>query len=330
MEIKIAARYPHGACSYYRTYGVIPFLNRLDSSINITALDKVDWSRLSGADVLYIERPQDGDFLGAIKLARQFGVKVWIDYDDDLFCVPHYNPMKMFYDDPKTQTAIKKALEFADVVTVATDPIKETYKEYNDNIHVVPNAFNDYAYSMPDHSSKKGLVAWRGSETHRGDLLNICRQVIELSQDYNKQWEWIFFGNNPWYLTEYMADGCVLATGEKSLTEYMQLLQRQTPSLFFVPLQRNKFNHAKSNCSWLEATFAGSCVVASDLPEFHKPGIENFKTPEEFFEKMEILIDNPAQREKNFQASKEYIKNNLMLSTVNKQRIEILGGLYGS
>jgi hypothetical protein len=337
MLIKIGARYPFGACSYYRSYGVFPHLHRLDQSIRVEPITQIDWTYIAGADILYLERPQDPEYVSAMKLAKNFGVKTWVDYDDDLFSVPDYNPTKAFYGKKEVRQSIIKALETADVVTVATQSIKDVYSKYNSNIHVIPNAFNNYNLSLHDQPSKNKKIAWRGSQTHRGDIIPVTREIVKLSNEYKydffdkESWMWLFFAKDLWYVVDYMKPGSYRGFDEMQIQDYFKKLKNENPAIFVCPLEMNVFNASKSNCAWLEATFSGACCVAPVLPEFDKPGIEHYYTSGEFYDKVKMLINNPERRAANFQASLKYIQKNLLLSDVNHKRLDVARSvIYGS
>ena len=331
MLIKIGARYPFGACSYYRSYGVFLHLRRLDTSIKVEPITQIDWTYIAGADILYLERPQDPEYISAMKLAKNFGVKTWVDYDDDLFSVPNYNPTKAFYGKKEVRQSIITALEMADIVTVATPAIKDVYSKYNNNIHVIPNAHNNYNYSLPIEPSKSNVISWRGSQTHRGDIIPVTQEIVRLSKEYAGKWFWSFVAKDLWFLTDYMEPGSFTGADEMQLPNYMAFMRKTSPSILVYPLEMNTFNASKSNCAWLEATFSGACCVAPVLPEFDKPGIEHYHTSGEFYDKVKMLIENPDRRAANFKASLKYIQDNLLLSDVNQKRLDVAKAVvYGS
>ncbi len=60
------------------------------------------------------------------------------------------------------------------------------------------------------------------------------------------------------------------------------MIHRLQPAIMIVPLVDNDFNRAKSNIAWLEGCFAGAAVIAPDFPEFQRPGVLNYSSPEQF------------------------------------------------
>jgi len=273
-------------------------------------------------DILFIERPQDSNFLEICKLAKKFGVKLWVDFDDNLFCLPDWNPGKPFFDDKLNQQCMEESMKLSDIITVATPAIKEAYSKYNNNIKVVPNAFNDYNFKMKYNLSDKNIIAWRGSTTHEGDIENYKNQIWSIAEKYRHSWKWTLFGNDLWFLYKNLPNNQVF--GEMDVIRYFDKIKKINPSIYVVPLDFCKFNESKSNCGWLEMTYAGAVTLAPEMPEFKRPGIVNYKNSKEFEKNLEILMNDEKARKYNYKKSFDYIKSNLMLSNVNKKREAII------
>jgi len=326
MKIRVCSENPHGACSYYRTMGVFPKLKEIDKSIDVELTDQIDWFLMSDADIVYMERPQNPNMKKAAHLVKDFGLKLWIDFDDNLFCLPHYNPHKPLYDSPVTRDCIIDCLKIADVVTVATEGIKKEYSRYNENIVVIPNAFNDYNYRLPKNPSLNRIVQWRGSMTHRNDLLSCSDGIFEAASK-NDEWGWSFIGNDLWYMTDYIKKS--KAHQEMPHIQYWKYIRSVNPAIQIVPLVFNFFNECKSNISWIEGVYSGAVTIAPDMPEWRMPGITIYKEPAEFEAKINELMNNEKLRRNNFDLSLGFINENLLLSKVNRRRVEIVEQLAG-
>jgi len=313
MKIKIVSSIPHGACSFYRSHGVFPRI------VETEGVQTLSWQILMDADVLYLERPDTPAFHEAGKIAKEMGVKLWVDFDDNLFCLPAYNPHLHFYN-RATQKIIIKNIQLADIITVATPAIAEELLCVDKKIDVIPNAHNDYIFPFEYHLSKSNIIIWRGSGTHRGDLLPYSNQIWDVAN--KSKWNWEFIGNNLWYITDNIRRKNILP--EMNLPLYFKTIKNMNPAIYIVPLDFNNFNRSKSNCGWLEMTYAGAVTLAPNMPEWIRPGIVNYDTPEDFQSKLELLMANEGLRERNYKKSFEYIKDNLLLSIVNEQRKQIL------
>lgn len=320
IKIRLCTDYSYGACSFYRTWGAIPKLSKLNEKIVVSGINDIDWCALSDTDILYMERPYKDEYLLAAQMAKSFNVKLWIDWDDNVLDVPPDNPTIDIFGKRHNINNIEQILKLADIVTVATGALREKYKKYNRNVHVIENAFNDYNYALNYSLSGKNVICWRGSKTHRRDIMTVKDEIIAVSEKRNS--EWFFFGDSPWYVYENVKNAVVRK--EYPILLYFEEIKAQSPSIFIVPLVDNDFNRCKSNCSWIEAIYAGAVVLAPDLPEFRKPGITNYKNPYEFHNMLIELIDNPKLREDNYGKSFDYIRDNLYLSSINKKRLEVI------
>ena len=79
---------PQGACSYYRSIGAFSKIK----DIKFDLLEKGNWVNYSSIDILYMERPVLPSFIEGMRMAKSFNIPIWVDFDDDLFNVPKYNP----------------------------------------------------------------------------------------------------------------------------------------------------------------------------------------------------------------------------------------------
>ena len=94
------------------------------------------------------------------------------------------------------------------------------------------------------------------------------------------------------------------------------------PKRAITPLCDTPFNRAKSNISWIESTVAGAVCVAPDFPEWNRPGIINYGPTRPFKDAVLEALEVANHGFEN-KKSEEFIRENLMLSTVNQKRILI-------
>lgn len=325
MKISICEAAPQGACSYYRSIGPLTKLRHINPKIQTQILSTVTWNNLFDTDILFLARPDSQAFIEMAEIAKNLNIPVWVDWDDNIFKIPPYNPAYKHYKKKSTIKAIETCIELADTVTVSTQNLKEFYLTYNKNIVIIENAFNDYNYAFEKVSNQFNSIFWRGSNTHRQDLLSVAQQIFGLSKKY-KEWTWVFVGGDPWYITDNIKNIFIL--NEIDVITYNKFLKDNKSAITQVPLLVNEFNESKSNIAWIEGTSAGSAVIAPELPEFQKPGIINYAEKNGSYEYyMEKLIKSKEYRIKNYSKSFDYISENLMLSTINQKRIRVMENL---
>lgn len=334
IKIAICDTAPDGACSYYRSIGPLSKLRKINPNIEVTYIEAVSWYILSSFDVLFIGRPAEENLIQSMEMAKEMGIKVWIDFDDCLHEIPTDNPAHDYYKLKLPQ--IEKALDIADVITASTQFIADYYRNNpfkNNalhticrNIHVVENAHNDYIFPFNKVDSQINFINWRGSATHRQDLLSCVRAMHDTSEKF-PEWGWMFIGNDIWYVTDKIKN--CYNPREMDVVGYNKFIRELKPAIQIVPLLDSPFTRSKSNIAWIEGTWSGAATLAPDLPEFSKPGAVNYKAEDNdnFGYYLEKLIKSASFRKENYEKSFEYIKDNLMLSQINKKRIEVLEGL---
>ena len=301
-RIAIFSSHPGDACSYYRSFGVFARL-REEYDLEPVILKDVSWPSLSFIDMVYCSRPDSMSHINIIKMAKFMGKKVWIDYDDDLLNVPQSNPAFPYY--AKNSEFVATALRLADLVTVTSVSIKETYSQYNDNIEIVPNAIDERLVPKVrrDKKSPTKTVVWRGSNTHFKDLYDFRDEIIYVMKQ-RKDWKILFLGMAPWFITEQLPESQYGFYETMDILHYFELIGKIMPDVMIVPLSDNKFNRGKSNIAYLEGVMAGASVVAPNWDGWPilRTSYENPETFESSFllatsQEHDTLKDNKNQWE---------------------------------
>lgn len=322
INIKCVITHPHGTCSFYRSMGPLSKIKGVTSEV----IEKGNWLSLTNADIVYFERPWSDAHKEGIQYATAFNIPTWLDFDDDLFSIPSWNPSYKVYEPEKIKENIKEICKLASVITVTTEQLKTVYGQYNKNVIVVPNALNDYNFPWRcDNWNETNIFHWRGSKTHRGDLMRYRDEILDLYKTTpNHKWSW--FGEEHWMITEEMKASEMIINSETEIVRYFVNTHNIKPSYAIVPLEDNVFNRGKSNIAWLEATWAGAITFAPDWEVWNQPGIINFKEGT-FKESVRRVITDPKLCRKLWNESKDFIKENLLLSIVNQKRIDIVKDL---
>jgi hypothetical protein len=140
----------------------------------------------------------------------------------------------------------------------------------------------------------------------------------EIAENF-PDWQWYFIGGGD-------IINCLKKIKNKhqqneiDIIQYYKYFHAIKPAVHLVPLKNNKFNESKSNIAWIESTMVGAVCLCPDLPEWQLDGMIIF---DDMFKSFSNLIENEDLKYQ-WQASYNYIKNNLLLSVVNKQREEII------
>jgi hypothetical protein len=253
-------------------------------------------------------------------MAKDMHIKVISDYDDDCLHIDTYNPMWDTYELERSN--VMECLALSDEVWVSTDGVKKAFRLYNNNIHVIPNAHNDYIFPVKDNKpfiyNKKAL--WRGGESHEGDMYDngVAEKVVGMVNG-NPDWQFIFIGQRFKWLEKRCGKNYI-AKGGASTVQFHKLMQKENACIGWYPLADTLFNKGKSNIFWMESVYCGSAVFGNTkLPEFNHVSIGRI-------EDMNAFIQNESDESLKImnQLSWDYIAENLLLSKVNNLREERL------
>jgi len=315
---------------FYRTVGPC---SQLPEEINVTVktqnellqLEQWAWGRFQA---ILIERPHTPEGHTLIHIAKTYGVKVWLDIDDDLVNIPIWNEASTQWAHPKAQERIMAAFQAADLLTVSTPALLKLYGGANKNIACIPNAFNDAVFT-PAPIQPQGRpvkMAWRGSGKHSGDIEEVKRPLLKAYADTGMRWK--FYGAQPpaWLPFQH---------GEyrkfSPLYDYFLQLAADAPDWLFVPLMNILFNHAKSKCAAIEQfMLSGGAVIAPHgLPEFNMPGVLRYRDNADLTNIFADIAKGKVTKEEYAQAGQEHIKTHLSLSALNVQRSALLKQMAG-
>ena len=310
------------AVPFYRTNGVLPFIKSNDISIkNIFNYSRTyGWENLIGADVFIIQRPYHEHHANLIRIAKDIGIKVICDYDDDLLNIPVHNPS--YNINMENRYSIFDCIKLADEVWASTPSIKEQYSRLNDNIHVIPNAHNDFVFPLDkkknyNHNTK--IASYRGGVSHDYDVYSNYEEIISTINN-TSDWEFRFHGSR-FKAIEIKTKDNHTYTEPMTLMQFFKTYYDLNANIAFFPLLNNVFNHGKSNISFLEATYAGAAFMGNrDLPEFNHDFVIDISCD---FRDMFFAHEGEYRLlEKMNNDAWDWILENRLLSDINKLRIE--------
>ena len=315
---------PHDGTSWFR--GRLPNAMLEHSSGTKTVFIPVNpnielgWAELVKCNILFMQRPVSDVAVNTVINARRLNKPIWVDYDDLLTEVPIDNSTYEQFNGARKNIGF--ILDNASVITVSTQHLADRLRLVGGiNYVVVPNGWADITGIGMGVSDKTNAIMWRGSIHHQADLMSV-RDVLKEQAKVNKM-DVIMVGHKPWFY-----DFKVDYVPYNSLLEYYAYLGSRPARLCIVPLVDNHFNRSKSNNAFMEANYAGACVIAPNYNEWIRPGVINYGDVSELNDIIKALANDPQKTQELWQKSKEYIVSNLLLSYVNKKREAIITSLY--
>lgn len=306
------------ATEYYRSMP-LDYITHSDIDITRSTERQVTSHLLNRYDVVFILRASSFEHLKIIKLAKDLHKVVIIDYDDNVLHVPETNPMHGHYNNDKAN--IINCLALADQVWVATAGIKNAFRLYNKNIHIVPNAHNDFIYPVSEKKpfSYDKVAMWRGGGSHSADIYypGVTENIVKLING-NRKWQFYWLGARFEFIEYRVKHGNLFYNPGASTVQFYKIMHKIQPTVFFYPLVDNPFNRCKSNCSWLESVYSGAAYFGNpNLPEIQKPGVNALTD-------LSAMMRDVEKLEQSHNESWNFITQELLLSKVNIKRLELL------
>ncbi len=257
--------------SWYRAAGPMSYLAKT-GQVECTFCTpdmKLAWPMIMKHDILLILRPAFPSYAYLCRRAKDMGLKVWVDHDDNLLSLPYAHPEWNHFSSDQVRDSILECMRLADVITVTTKNLRGAFqniKGITNDIRVIPNAIDDYLFPEPKapRQAPNKIIAWRGGNSHAQDLAIVkddVRKLVELG------YRFVFFGMKPHVLEPVLPLGTwshIEWNGE--VDTFLRKLSDLNASFHMVPLENNDLNKAKSNIAWLEASWhGGSACVVSDI-----------------------------------------------------------------
>lgn len=318
-RVLVISANPVDGTSFYRAWGPLSRMN----NIELVSPTEITWPTLSTIDLVFFQRPGHQINVKQIAEIKKWNLPVWIDWDDNGFCLDKSNPVYDYFNTDEKQAVFREILRLADTVSVSTQHLKEQFlKEVPETkIVVIPNAVDDILFSLePSYHERNKIIALRGGSSHGEDWGQYKDTILQLAKD-NPDYTWAVMGFHPEWMNQIEN---IKIYEFSDIPTYFQNLMELRPAIAIVPLTDTVFNRSKSNIAFQEFTLAGAAVLASALPEFAQPGCGNFNNASELSFMVQNLIDRPQLTDVWYN---EAIKNLPTLSDVNELRKDLIENL---
>ncbi|MDQ7006681.1 MAG: glycosyltransferase [Acidobacteriota bacterium] len=295
----------HGSTPATHIRQLLPF-ERLAAEGRITfeqrPVARVGERCVASADVIVAQRLEHPRAMEMVRMARLRGRPVIYDTDDNwVNGPPEYHPAYESYRSVLVRSTVERYLRLADMVTVSTEALAETFGRYNPAIRVVHNTID--LKQVPARRSapaERVTLGYSGTRTHEGDFEMIAGVLQRLHAKYGQRLRLVFLGFVP---------ECLRRAGlpleelgfQDDYPAYLKTLAGCGIDIALAPLLVHPFNDCKSAIKYLEYGSVAAAGVYSHVRAYRdtvrhgETGMLVDEDPEAWYRVLEDLIEDPAR-----------------------------------
>lgn len=334
MKLKVLPIYQgNSGCDYHRVR--LPFLCGQDY-LDLDCYQKFSIKDIehfiSVSDVIVYNRSFPGGIEVLKKLKFKYDFKVVCDLDDWIELPPHHNLYQQYKQVHGPE--ILSNLKFADAVTVTHSRLADKVKQYNGNVHVIPNAL-PYGIGQfiekPFKTTDTFRFIYAGQSSHLEDV-----RIMQASLNKTKSISGIGYtlagwsDHKVWQQIEKVFYGLPHYKRQPSLPldYYMDVYNQADCSL--VPLCNNNFNWHKSNLKLLEAGAKKIPCIVSNVPPYRDDSdapVLWVNNPFDWHKHVEALVKDKVMALEMGQQLNEWAKEKYNLLNWNRYRFELYESL---
>ena len=216
-------------------------------------------------------------------------------------------------------SSYRTIIDMSDAVSTSTPPVAEAVlKETNPRrIKTWPNLVRFQDYEQVDvRDDGKLHILWQGGIAHYEDWYPLREALGNITRRY-PQVHWDIWGAHfPW-VNELIPASRYTYHAWCAYQEYRLRLAMINHDIALAPLSDNRFNCCRSAIKWYEAS-----VLRKDIPTLaqntgaYKAEIQDgetallFNNPQEFEDKLSLLIENESERKRIGRNAKDWMHEN--------------------
>ena len=286
-----------------------------------------------GWDIVLVNRFIPNTHIDILKEYRnKYGFKLIIDIDD-YWDLDSWHILKSVY---PTQVIIDH-IKIADLVTTTNELLLKEIKQFNSNVHILPNAlpYGEDQFTDVKIEADKVRFVYTGSITHEKDVQILQYPLKRVAGNLQIR-DKVFFqlcGFNDeadgsaaiWHrMISNFTCGLKLGGTRRYLpvTDYMNFYNEADVSV--VPLVYSKFNTMKSNLKILEAACKKIPCIVSNVPPYDIcPHILKIDKQGDWYDGIKKLTEDSIYRKELGEANYEWCNEHFNLHKINETRKQL-------
>lgn len=321
--MRILGLHDGSGCGYYRL--VLPLTELTKHGHEVTLVNYFEENITAALktagdyDLVVAERLHKYDGISSWRRARTRDNRLVFENDDNIFGITKENwAAYNLYKELDVREAITAYSEWADLVTVTTEPLAEVFRQYNPNTVVLPNCLPDVAYKIGEGCNetldRRLRVGWVGGASHGRDV-HACTPSVRKFLKRDAGWD-LYLGGNDYRPTyKVPLDRAHYEPWHAVTDDTAKYYSSMDFDIGLCPVLETNFAKCKSNIKAVEYGARGIPVIASDVTcyrDYVKHGYNGFlaKTEHEWLNYLHELANDEELRrymgENNFKAAGRY------------------------
>jgi glycosyltransferase involved in cell wall biosynthesis len=307
--LRILGLHDGSGCGYYRL--VLPLTELTKHGHEVTLANYFEEEIVtalrsaSDYDLVVAERLHKYEGLSSWRRARTQNNRLVFENDDNIFAVAKENwAAYNLYEKLDVREAVVAYSEWADMVTVTTEPLAEIFRQFNDNTVVLPNCLPDVAYvpydQNPDTSNRRLRVGWVGGASHGRDV-HTCTPSVRKFIKRENDWD-LYLGGNDYRPTfKVPLDRAHFEPWHAVTDDTEAYYASMDFDIGLCPVLETDFAKSKSAIKAIEYGARGIPVIASDVTcyrDYVQHGYNGFlaKTDHEWLKYLHLLANDEDLR----------------------------------
>lgn len=223
-------------------------------------------SRMAGHDIITGQRLDNYAGMGVWRRARTPGSRLVYEVDDDIFSIEQVNfGAWRHFQDAGAREAVATYAQMADLVTVTTEPLAETMRQFNPNVAVINNHIPGWVLDLPAPAGERPAVGWHGGVSHGEDIGLIARPLRQFL-DRHPAWDAVLIGAD--YRPTVKHRRCGYIPWTHVTDDPAGFYSSIDFDIGLAPLRWTRFTAQKSHIKALEYAARGIPVIATDCEPY--------------------------------------------------------------
>ncbi|HAR94842.1 MAG TPA: hypothetical protein DCR97_02605 [Deltaproteobacteria bacterium] len=314
------------AASRYRVLQYLPLLKQAGIDVDVVEFPKgiAGWARCLGlvrqTDLVFVQRKRPP--LLIIMLLKGMGKKIVYDFDD---AIMFKNSLSSHPYSLRRKLSFRRMLRFADLVIAGNEFLRSEAMKYSRNIHVLPTPIDIERYSPKSYGPRDTIhIGWIGDHGS-----------IHYMESYKEVWEELgrrFKNVSLAIICDVFIETQDIPLVRRVWSSEKEVEYLQDLDIGVMPLFDDLWSQGKCGFKIIQYMGVGLPVVCTPVGinrDAVEPGTNGFwaETMSEWVEKLTVLTENAALREKMGRAGRERMLERYTVQACAPLMIEWLKGV---